>query len=97
MSNVLKDAMLTLYRDSPEILYCLQQLDYSALEIKFINFLIEFDARIDRKTYEEVEKFLASDEYMRYCVAVSESSMSMTRDISKMLEFVLHPKEGELN
>lgn len=94
MSNVLRDAMLTLYRDSPEILYCLQQLDYSGLEVRFNQ---EIDARIDRKTYEEVEKFLASDEYMRYCVAVSESSMSMTRDISKMLEFVLHPKEGELN
>lgn len=94
MSNVLKDAMMQLYRDSPEILYCLQQLDYSALEVKFNQ---EIDARIDRKIYEEVEKFLASDEYMQYCVAVSESSMSMTRDISKMLEFVLHPKEGELN
>lgn len=94
MTDVLKNAMLMLYRDSPEILYCLQQLDYSALEVKFNQ---EIDARIDRKTYEEVEKFLASDEYMQYCVAVSESSMSMTRDISKMLEFVLHPKEGELN
>ena len=94
MSNVLKDAMMQLYRDSPEILYCLQQLDYSALGVKFNQ---EINARIDRKTYEEVEKFLASDDYMRYCIAVSESSMSMTRDISKMLEFVLHPKEGELN
>lgn len=94
MSNVLRDAMMVLYRDSPEILYCLQQLDYSSLEVKFNQ---EIDARIDRKTYEEVEKFLASDEYMQYCVAVSESSMSMTRDISNMLEFVLHPKEGELN
>lgn len=94
MSNVLRDAIMQLYRDSPEILYCLQQLDYTSLEVTFQK---ELDARIDRKTYDEVEKFLASDEYMRYCVAVSESSMSMTRDISKMLEFVLHPKEGELH
>ena len=94
MSSVLKEAMLTLYRDSPEILYCLQQLDYSALEVRFNQ---EIDARIDRKTYEEVEKFLASDEYMRYCEAVSASTMAMTRDISKLIEFVLQPKEGEIN
>lgn len=93
MSSVLKDAMMVLYRDSPEILYCLQQLDYSTLEVKFNQ---EIDARIDRKTYEEVEEFLASDEYMRYCAAVSQASMSMTRDISKLIEFILD-KEGNIN
>lgn len=94
MSDVLKSAMMQLYRDSPEILYCLQQISYDKLNVKF---QAELDARIDRATYKKVEDFLATDEYMRYCVAVSESSMSMTREISKMLEFVLHPKEGELN
>lgn len=93
MSDVLKNAMITLYRDSPEILYCLQQLDYSALEVRFNQ---EINARIDRKTYEEVEKFLASDEYIRYCTAVSQAYMSMTRDISKLIEFVLD-KEGNIN
>jgi len=89
MSNVLKEAMLTLYRDSPEILYCLQQLDYTSLEVTFQK---ELDARIDRKTYDEVEKFLASEGYLRYCNAVSESSMAMTRDIAKLIEFVLETK-----
>lgn len=89
MSDVLKQAMLTLYRDSPEILYCLQQLDYTSLEVTFQK---ELDARIDRKTYDEVEKFLASEDYLRYCNAVSESSMAMTRDIAKLIEFVLETK-----
>ena len=94
MSNVLRDAMMVLYRDSPEILYCLQQIDYSTLNVKFQK---ELEARIDRNTYNKVEEFLATDDYLNYCTAISEASMSMTRDISKMLEFVLHPKDGELN
>lgn len=94
MSDVLKNAMLTLYRDSPEILYCLQQVDYSTLNVKFQK---ELDARIDRGTYNKVEEFLATDDYLNYCVAISEASMAMTQEIAKLLEFVLHPKEGELN
>lgn len=94
MSNVLKEAMLTLYRDSPEILYCLQQLDYTSLEVTFQK---ELDARIDRKTYDQVEKFLASDDYLRYVEAVNSASMSMTRDIAKLIEFVLDKPQGELN
>ena len=94
MSNVLRDAMLTLYRDSPEILYCLQQLDYSQLSI---NFQREMDQRISREDVKEVEEFLASEKYVCYSNAVSESSMALTREISKLLEFVLTPREGELS
>lgn len=94
MSNVLKDAMMQLYRDSPEILYCLQQLDYSALNAKFQK---ELDARIDRDTYNKVEEFLATDDYLNYCTAISEASMSMTVEIAKLLEFVLDKPKGEVN
>nr|DAH57180.1 MAG TPA: hypothetical protein [Caudoviricetes sp.] len=94
MSNVLKEAMLTLYRDSPEILYCLQQLDYDELSI---NFQREMDQRISREDVKEVEEFLASEKYVCYCNAVNEASMALTREISKLLEFVLTPREGELN
>lgn len=94
MSNVLKEVMMQLYRDSPEILYCLQQLDYSQLSI---NFQREMDQRISREDVKEVEEFLASDKYVCYSDAVNESSMALTREISKLLEFVLTPREGELS
>lgn len=94
MSNVLKDAMMQLYRDSPEILYCLQQLDYSALEVKFNQ---EIDARIDRKTYQKVEDFLATPEYLLYCESIQSASMAMTQDLAKLIEFVLTEKKGETN
>ena len=94
MSDVLKNAMLSLYRDSPEILYCLQQISYDTLNVKFQK---ELDARIDRGTYNKVEEFLATDEYLNYCTAISEASMSMTQDIAKLLEFVLDKPKGEIN
>lgn len=94
MSNVLKEAIIQLYRDSPEILYCLQQLDYSQLSI---NFQREMDQRISREDVKEVEEFLASEKYICYANSVSESSMALTREISKLLEFVLTSNEGEVN
>ena len=94
MSSVLKEAMLALYRDSPEILYCLQQLSYDELSV---NFQREMDQRISREDVKEVEEFLASEKYLCYANSVSESSMALTREISKLLEFVLTPREGELN
>lgn len=94
MSNVLKEAMMQLYRDSPEILYCLQQVDYSQLSI---NFQREMDQRISREDVKEVEEFLASEKYICYANSVSESSMALTREISKLLEFVLTSNEGEVN
>lgn len=94
MSDVLKQAMLTLYRDSPEILYCLQQISYDTLNVKFQK---ELDARIDRNIYNKVEEFLATDEYLNYCVAISEASMAMTTEIAKLLEFVLDKPKGEIN
>lgn len=94
MSDVLKQAMLTLYRDSPDILYCLQQLDYSQLSV---NFQREMDQRISREDVKQVEEFLASEKYICYANSVSESSMALTREISKLLEFVLTSNEGEVN
>lgn len=92
--EVLKETLLRLYADSPEITYLLNQISYTSLEVTFQK---ELDARIDRKTYDEVEKFLASEDYLRYCSAVSESSMAMTRDIAKLIEFTLSMNEGRLN
>lgn len=94
MSTVLKQAMLTLYRDSPEILYCLQQLNYDELSV---NFQREMDQRISREDVKEVEEFLASEKYICYANSVNEASMALTREISKLLEFVLTSNEGEVN
>ncbi len=94
MSDVLKQAMMQLYRDSPEILYCLQQLSYDELSV---NFQREMDQRISREDVKEVEEFLASEKYICYANSVSESSMALTREISKLLEFVLVNNEGEMN
>ena len=54
MSNVLRDAIMQLYRDSPEILYALSQVDFTQLNTKF---QAELDQRIDRTTYQKSRRF----------------------------------------
>lgn len=92
--EILKETLLRLYADSPEITYMLKQISYDELSV---NFQREMDQRISREDVKEVEEFLASEKYICYANSVSESSMALTREISKLLEFVLIPKEGELN
>lgn len=94
MSNVLKDAMMQLYRDSPEILHALSQVDFTQINTKF---QAELDQRIDRTTYQKVEDFLATPEYLLYCESIQSASMAMTQDLAKLIEFVLTEKKGELN
>lgn len=96
MSNtsVLKDSLYILYRDSPEILYALSQVDFTKLNTKF---QAELDQRIDRTTYQKVENFLATPEYLLYCESIQSASMAMTQDLAKLIEFVLTEKKGETN
>jgi hypothetical protein len=44
-----------------------------------------------------VEKFLASDLYNRYTIAVHYATMAMTRPLSDLMEFVLETNKGEIN
>ena len=96
MSNtsVLKDSLYILYRDSPEILYALSQVDFTQLNTKF---QAELDQRIDRTTCKKVEDFLATPEYLLYCKSVQSASMATTQDLAKLIEFVLTEKKGETN
>lgn len=94
MSSVLKDAMMQLYRDSPEILYVLSQVDFTQLNTKF---QAELDQRIDRTSYQKVEDFLTTPEYLLYCESIQSASMAMTQDLAKLIEFTLCSNEGRLN
>lgn len=96
MSNtsVLKDSLYILYKDSPEILYALSQVDFTQLNTKF---QAELDQRIDRTTYQKVEDFLATPEYLLYCESIQSASMAMTQDLAKLIEFVLDKPKGEVN
>lgn len=88
-TDLLKNSIKRLYYDSPEILYMLDQIDYSTLNVVWKQ---EIEARIDRSEYDLVEEFLASALYARYTNAVSESTMAMTRPLTELITFVLQPK-----
>lgn len=94
MKNLLRDSMLQLYRDCPEIYDALIDIDWSKVESKFRN---EVFSRIDPDTFYSVDAVLHSDDYMRYKKAIDESAMSCTTELAQIIEFTLQEKEGGLH
>lgn len=84
--NILKNCLFNLYRDSPEITDMLAKVDFTAVNIRFRDEVLE---RIDIDTFEKVDSYLTSDEYVAYCLAIDESVMAVTRDLSKIIDFVI--------
>ena len=91
MKNLIKESMLALYRDCPEIYDALIDIDWSKVESKFRN---EVFARIDPDTFYKVDGWLHSDDYTKYKRAVEESSMSCTTDLAQIIEFTLQEREN---
>jgi hypothetical protein len=94
MQNILRDSMLALYRDSPEIFDALIDIDWSKVESKFRN---EVFARIDPDTFYKVDGWLHSDDYLRYKSAIDSSAQSCTTELAQIIEFTLQEREGGLH
>lgn len=94
MKNLLRDVMLSLYRDSDEITSALIDIDWSKVESKFRN---EVFARIDPDTFYKVDGWLHSDDYLRYKSAIDSSAQSCTMELAQIIEFTLQEREGGLH
>lgn len=94
MKNLLRDSMLALYRDCPEIYDALIDIDWSKVETKFRN---EVFARIDPDTFYKIDAVLHSDDYLRYKSAIDSSAQSCTTDLAQIIEFTLQEREGGLH
>lgn len=94
MKNLLRDSMLALYRDCPEIYDALIDIDWSKVETKFRN---EVFSRVDPDTFYKVDGWLHSDDYMKYRRAVEEGSMACTTELAQIIEFTLQEREGGLH
>jgi hypothetical protein len=94
MKNLLRDTMLSLYRDSDEITSALIDIDWSKVESKFRN---EVFARIDPDTFYKVDGWLHSDDYLRYKSAIDSSAQSCTTELAQIIEFTLQEREGGLH
>lgn len=91
MKNLLRDSMLQLYRDCPEITSALIDIDWSKVETKFRN---EVFSRIDPETYYKIDAVLHSDDYMLFKRAVDEGAMACTSDLAQIIEFTLQEREN---
>lgn len=94
MKNLLRDSILLLYRDCPEIYDALIDIDWSKVETKFRN---EVFARIDPDTFYKVDGWLHSEDYEKYRRAVDESAQSCTVELAQIIEFTLQEREGGLH
>lgn len=68
-------------------------MDFTQLNTKF---QAELDQRIDRTTYQKVEDFLATPEYLLYCESIQSASMAMTQDLAKLAQHktIVFPSAG---
>lgn len=94
MKNLLRDSMLALYRDCPEIYDALIDIDWSKVKTKFRN---EVFSRIDPDTYYKIDAVLHSDDYLRYKSAIDSSACACTTELAQIIEFTLQEREGGLH
>lgn len=92
LDTLLKDSLIALYYDCPEIVYALSHLDYEEVNYKFKS---ELFMRISPEEFEEVDTYLRSDKYLAYKTAVESASMSITTELAEMIAFVVDNGENK--
>lgn len=94
LDNLLKDTLLTLYRDDPDIVYALERVNYDVVNRKF---KITLFSLIDPERFEKVDDFLYSDKYREYQDAISLASLSITTDLAQLIEYASVKNIGKEN
>ena len=86
---ILKNSLLSLYRNSDEIMECLQLIDWSVLDKTFYDTLF---THIAEEEFWEVDNFLNSDKVLSYYQAVDKAAMSLTGDLAALIELAVATK-----
>lgn len=86
MNHILRNTLLALYADCPEIIQALQKCDFTKLNRKFTE---EVFSRISKEEFEYIDGILHSDAYMRYKDAVDGAAMAMTNELANLISFVV--------
>lgn len=94
MDNLLRDTLLALYRDTPEITEALLKCDYTRITRKYKE---ELFARISPDEFYKMDAILHSDEYIKYRTAVDQAAFACTEQLAQLIEFSLAEQEGGLN
>lgn len=95
LSHLLRDSLVSMYADDPDIVDNLYKINYENINRKFITALFEI---IDPKDFEMVDSFLYSDPYYNYVDAIQRASMTVTTELAQLIELAVSTNErGRLN
>lgn len=87
--SILKNSLKLMYADSPEILEMFELIRFEELDYKFYK---ELFYHIDEKLFYEVDNYLNGEDVKLYQDAVSKAAMSVTRELSDLIELAFTPK-----
>ena len=85
LDNLLKDTLIGLYYDLPEVVYALQQISYDVVNRNFKN---ELFSRISEEDFYKVDEMLHTEAYFKYKTAIEESSLAVTVQLAELINFV---------
>ena len=94
LDSLLKNTLIGIYYDSPEIVQAIDKLDFTQVNYKFKQ---ELFARIDEEMFERIDSFLRGEDYAKYKNAIDGASLAVTRELGEMMSFVCSTKEGDVH
>ncbi len=92
LDTLLKNTLMHLYYDSPEVTSALQAIDFTKVNRKFKE---ELFSRISEEDFYKIDAIFYSEEYLRYRDALDFASMAVTVDLAEIIEFTLTQNKGE--
>lgn len=95
MSNVLKKSLYEMYRNEESVLQLFDQIDFSALSVKFAQ---ELTKRMSAEDCIKAQEILNSKLVKDYQEVCYEATLACTRAISDLLDLVLvNNIDGEMH
>jgi hypothetical protein len=94
LDTLLRNTLISLYKDCPEITDALLQIDYSVLNYSFKRALF---SHISEEEFYKMDEILHSEEYMKYRDAIDRASVSITEELGDLISFVVTENGGSVN
>lgn len=88
--SILRNSLLSLYKDSEEITEALRMIDYTVLDKEFYDTVFTY---ISEEDFHEVDNFLSSDKVLMYYNAVDKAALAMTNDLAELIELAMVTKD----
>lgn len=89
--QILKESLLALYADLPEMVELIYQIDFDKLNHKFYS---ELFLRIPEEKFNKINDYLRSDEVMQYNEAIQSATLACTTSLTDVIGFLVAEREG---